>query len=141
MGSAEIIRISQAVVERLLEEARRAGLVECCGLLAGCGDVSTKIFPTTNELSSPVAYEIPPRELFAIFKQIRAEGLQLLGIYHSHPTGDNAPSERDIERAYYPDAAYFIISLTAPPERQVRAFRIEQGKVREVEVAVEKRET
>lgn len=126
------------MVGRLLEEARRAGRDECCGLLAGRDDLITEIFPATNELASPVAYEIPPRELFTLFKRIRAEGLQLLGIYHSHPSSDNSPSTRDIERAYYPDAAYFIISLSVPPERQVRAFRIEQGKVRELEVVIEK---
>ncbi len=43
-------------------------------------------------------------------REIRAAGLELLGIYHSHPTGENKPSARDIERAYYPEAAYFIVS-------------------------------
>ena len=43
-------------------------------------------------------------------REIRAAKLELLGIYHSHPNGKNEPSARDIELAYYPDTAYFILS-------------------------------
>ena len=40
-------------------------------------------------------------------REMRAAGLELLGIYHSHPNGENEPSPRDVELAYYPEAAYF----------------------------------
>src|SRR5438445_6891443 len=80
------------------------------------------------------AYEIAPEDLFRLFKQMRAAGLEHLGIYHSHPVGDNAPSPADIERAFYPDAAYLIVSSGAKPVRAVRAFRIREGLVEELEV-------
>ena len=121
----------------MLEETRRAGETECCGMAAGRGNRLTHIFPAKNALASSTAYEIPPPELFAIFRRIRDNGLDLIAIYHSHPTGDNAPSARDIERAYYPEAVYLIHSLAAPPARQVRAFRIATHEVREIEVVVE----
>ena len=64
-----------------------------------------------NVASDPATqYEIAPAELFQMMREIRGAGLQLLGIYHSHPHGANEPSRTDVERAYYPDAAYFIIS-------------------------------
>lgn len=125
------------MLDALLEEARRAGQTECCGLAAGRGDRLTQIFPATNELASPVAFEIPPRELFEIFRTLRSEGLDRIAIYHSHPAGANVPSARDIERAYYPEAVYLIISLAAPPSRQARAFRIVPPDVREMEIVVE----
>jgi proteasome lid subunit RPN8/RPN11 len=65
---------------------------------------------------------------------MRAAGLEHLGIYHSHPLGDNAPSPADIERAFYPDVAYLIVSLDAEPARAIRAFRIRRGLVGELEV-------
>jgi proteasome lid subunit RPN8/RPN11 len=49
--------------------------------------------------------------------EIRAARLELLGIYHSHPEGENKPSPTDIARAFYPDAAYFIISVRGFAER------------------------
>lgn len=68
---------------------------------------------------------------------MRAAGLDLLGIYHSHPNGKNEPSLRDIELAYYPDAVYFIISPLPGSRRPVRAFSIRDGRVAELEVRVE----
>ena len=72
-------------------------------------------------------YEIAPEELFRLMREIRAAGLEFLGIYHSHPNGKNEPSPRDIERAYYPEAAYFILSPLPDTVRPVRAFRFAMG--------------
>lgn len=121
--------------EALLAEARCALPNECCGLLGGGAGEVARIFPATNELASPTAFEIPPRELFEILRRLRADHLELVGIYHSHPTGENAPSARDRERAYYPEAAYVIVS-PAQVAQPVRAFTIEGESVRELEVVV-----
>jgi [CysO sulfur-carrier protein]-S-L-cysteine hydrolase len=96
--------------------------------------VISVVLPARNYRGSGTAYEIDPAELFALFRRMRAEGLDHLGIYHSHPRGDNAPSPRDKERAFYPEAAYFIISPLAGAPRPVRAFRIAEGAVRELSI-------
>jgi proteasome lid subunit RPN8/RPN11 len=127
------VRVRAAILARMLEEARRHRSEECCGLLAGADGVITDILPARNQLASATAYEIAPDELFRLFKQIRAARLEHLGIYHSHPTGENSPSPRDIERAFYPDVAYFIVS---PDEAKpgVRAFQIREGVMTEIEI-------
>jgi proteasome lid subunit RPN8/RPN11 len=94
----------------------------------------TAIFPAGNLQGSASEYEIAPEELFRFFRQMRAAGLEHLGIYHSHPAGENLPSTRDIERAYYPDVAYFIVSPRADARQPVRAFSIRDGVVAELEV-------
>lgn len=132
------INIRREILTALLEQARREPLKECCGLLAGREGVITRAFPAANVArGATTAYEITPEELFRLMRAIRAEGLELLGIYHSHPAGDNQPSVRDIERAYYPDAAYFIISPRADAARPVRAFSIRDGSVIELDIQVE----
>lgn len=128
----EIVLVRASLPDELLAEARRVPELECCGLLAGRDDVITAVLPARNLLASATAYEIDPAELFALFRRIRSEGLEHLGIYHSHPRGDNAPSPRDVERAFYPQAAYFILLPLADAVRSVRAFRIVQGRVREL---------
>jgi proteasome lid subunit RPN8/RPN11 len=60
----------------------------------------------------------------------------LTGIYHSHPNGRNEPSPRDIERAYYPDAAHFILSPQPDAAQPVRAFFIRGAKAEELEVQI-----
>jgi [CysO sulfur-carrier protein]-S-L-cysteine hydrolase len=121
----------------MLDHARREPLVECCGMLAGRDGVITRAYPAVNAARNPATeYEIAPKELFHLTREIRAAGLQLLGIYHSHPNGKNEPSARDIEQAYYPDVAYFIISPLTETERPVRAFSIREGRAAELEIRV-----
>jgi [CysO sulfur-carrier protein]-S-L-cysteine hydrolase len=127
-------RIMRGVLQKLLAAARRDPSHECCGLLAGRAGEITTIFAAQNSLSSSKAYEIAPRELFSIFRKIRAENLELLGIYHSHPETKNTPSAKDIAYAYYPDALYFIISPKPDAPKPIRAFRIRDGNVTELSI-------
>jgi proteasome lid subunit RPN8/RPN11 len=129
-----VVRVRAEVLERMAEEARRNPGVECCGLLGGHDGLISAIFPARNALASAMAFEIAPEELFHLFREIRATGLELLGIYHSHPAGGNAPSARDIERAYYPEAAFFIVSLQPDGPQRIRAFSIRDGSASELTI-------
>ena len=134
MAGAESIRIRADVMQKMLQHARSESRVECCGLLAGRDGLITHVFPATNSLASPTAYEIAPRELFQLFRTLRETGLTHLGQYHSHLASENYPSPTDIEQAGYPDQAYFIVSLLAAVPKPVRAFSICDGVVREFNV-------
>jgi proteasome lid subunit RPN8/RPN11 len=132
----EFVRIVRSVLEEISAQAARTPEMECCGLLGGVDGVITRIYPVENALASPTAYEIAPKDLFRIMRQMRADGVQLMGIYHSHPTGDNSPSPTDIARAFYPDAIYFIASPScASAANAIRAFRIRGGIVTELRIA------
>ena len=112
---------------------------EACGLLSG--QIEARIYrvaaviPTTNELHSPVRYRIDPHEQIAAFNRIDAQGLELVGIYHSHPAGPPGPSPTDIAEAYYPEAVYLIWSSPAG-DWQCTAFLIQDGQVTPVEISV-----
>jgi proteasome lid subunit RPN8/RPN11 len=129
-----VIQVRAGIMEEMLRHAQSEPDAEICGLLAGRNQLITAAFPAKNALASAKAYEIAPQELFYIFRRMRSEGLDHLGIYHSHPAGENAPSPRDIEQAYYPDQAYFIISPEAAAPRPVRAFSIRDGRIEELEI-------
>jgi len=126
------VRIRKQIVERMAEEARRVPTQECCGLLAGRSHVITEIFPATNALATATEFEIAPAELFRIFRAMREAGLEHMGIYHSHPRGPAVPSPRDVERAFYPEAAYFVLSPAG-----VRAFVIREEKAEELGIRIE----
>jgi proteasome lid subunit RPN8/RPN11 len=136
VGVEHTVRITRTAFEELLAHARRDPSLECCGLLAGKGGVITRVLSAVNVLSSATAYEIAPAELFKLFHQMRATDLNHLGIYHSHPRGDNAPSPRDIAHAYYPGVAYLIVSPAADAPEAVRAFAIGEGKPAELRIEV-----
>jgi len=128
------IRVCVEILNEMLGHARSEPGMECCGLLAGRDGIVTVIFPAKNALASETAYEIAPHELFRLFRRMRAESLEYLGIYHSHPSSKNVPSARDIRQAYYSDQAYFIVSPRADEPKPVRAFSIRDGSVREIEI-------
>ncbi len=132
----DLVRIERGVFDRLLADARANPNIECCGLLAGREEVISAILPAKNTLQSPKAYEIAPQELFELFRRIRSAGLEHLGIYHSHPNGENDPSPLDIERSFYPDTAYLIISMRPAVSRPIRAFRIVEGQTRELSLRI-----
>jgi [CysO sulfur-carrier protein]-S-L-cysteine hydrolase len=136
VGMSRVVRITRGVWNALLIQARLDPGLECCGLLAGRGGAITTLLPARNALASATAFDIAPAELFALFQRMRQQGLDHLGIYHSHPAGENAPSQRDIAAAYYPEAAYFVVSPAPEAARPVRAFSIRDGHAEEMEIEV-----
>jgi len=132
---------SLAIPANLLSRLTRVALAnpkeECCGLLAGRDGIIAEVFAARNVARDRAkGYEIAPEDLFRLMREIRGAGLDLLGIYHSHPNGENKPSPRDIERAYYPDAAYFIISPRPDAAQPVRAFSIRDGRATELAIEI-----
>jgi len=115
--------MTRAVYDGLLEEARRAYPHECCGLLAGSSACATRLLPLSNALRSPTRYEADPRDLIAAFRTIRQEQLELLAIYHSHPSTPAEPSRTDLAWNYYGPLPHLIVSLACEPP-EVRAFRL-----------------
>ena len=132
-GSIKILAVALREVALACSDSSH----ECCGLLAGRSGVISKAFKAANAAINPAtSYEIALPELFQLMREIRAPGLEMLGIYHSHPNGKNEPSPRDIAWAYYPDMAYFIISPLPEAPRPVRAFSIRDGGVTELEIQI-----
>jgi proteasome lid subunit RPN8/RPN11 len=129
-------RLGAGIQTAMLEHARRDTPHECCGLLAGHDAAALAIFPAVNALLSPTSYEIAPEELFRLLREIRRTGFDLTGIYHSHPRGDNYPSATDIERAYYPQAAYLILDPRDFAPAAIRAFHIRDGRVTELALEI-----
>lgn len=124
------LRIPRQILDALLIDARTHAPNESCGLLSGRNSKITNFHPTQNASPTPnTNYEIAPQELFRILREIRKQNLELVAIYHSHPATENTPSPTDVARAYYPEAAYIIVS----PQSQtpIRAFQIRDGQFTE----------
>ena len=109
---------------------------EDCGLLAGRQGTATRFIPIANRLASATEYDMDPTALIGALRSLREDGESLLAIFHSHPRGPAVPSPRDIERAYYPEAAHIIVSLEFPENPVARGFRIVDGEAIEIELRV-----
>ena len=64
----------------------------------------------TYEDSRSNRYLISPKDLLEAEKLARQSGLEVIGVYHSHPDHPACPSEFDLERAFawY---SYVIVSV------------------------------
>tara|TARA_B100001179_G_C18588970_1_gene403717 strand:- start:1000 stop:1758 length:759 start_codon:yes stop_codon:yes gene_type:complete len=111
--------ISEEALEAIVSHTARTHPHECCGLLLGAQGRITHAQPAANVHPEPSRhFEIDPAALIAAHKAERAGGPQLVGYYHSHPTGDAAPSATDRESAAHDGKVWAIIAGEA-----VRFFR------------------
>lgn len=92
--------VTSGVIATLVGESARALPQEACGLLLGQAGRIEQAVPAANLATDPERqFEIDPAALFAAHRAARAGGAQLVGYYHSHPTGVVQPSPCDRARA------------------------------------------
>ncbi|HXF84716.1 MAG TPA: M67 family metallopeptidase [Anaerolineales bacterium] len=124
--------------EHLLEMIRyvRAHApLEACGLLAGRETRVEKVIEIRNQAQSPVRFVMDPYEQLKAFEWIESNGMELLGIFHSHPAGPETVSVTDIAEAAY-EVVYVILSRSEE-EWKARGFWIENGAASEIPLIVE----
>jgi proteasome lid subunit RPN8/RPN11 len=128
------VSLVPSILDEIVMHSKSVYPQEGCGLLAGRDGTVTRFIPAPNVLMSKTAYEIDPAFLVSAFRRMRETGEELVGIFHSHPDGPAEPSQSDLNRAFYPQAAHVIVSLSDPKCPLVRAFRIIDGSAFEIEL-------
>ncbi|MDR1996871.1 MAG: M67 family metallopeptidase [Candidatus Margulisbacteria bacterium] len=130
-----MLKITKEVVQQIHAHGLREQPLEACGYLAGKEELISRYYPMTNVDKSPEHFTLDPQEQFQIVKTIRQDNLSLLAVCHTHPASPARPSPEDIRLAYDPQILYVIVSLQSP-EPVLRAFRIQQGAVKEESLSV-----
>ena len=108
--------------------------LEACGLLAGTDNRVEKVIEVRNQAQSPVRFVMDPYEQLKAFDWIESNGLDLLGIFHSHPAGPETASTTDIAEAAY--EVVHVIWSRIEDRWQVRGFWIENGEAIEVTLRI-----
>jgi len=104
--------------------------LEACGLLAGRSDRVEKVLIVWNQAQSPARFVMEPYEQLKALDWIDSNGLDLLGIFHSHPAGPETASVTDIAEATY--EVVHVICSRADNKWKMRGFWVENGKAMEV---------
>jgi proteasome lid subunit RPN8/RPN11 len=135
--------LTTAQLEQLVAQARADAPNETCGLVGGRDERALQIYPLKNVDENPrIRYLADPLELLHAIRDVEeAHDWQVLAIYHSHPASPAYPSATDVERAFYPDALYILISLMHPEMVDVRGYKIQEAKITEVTLDVEEEAT
>lgn len=104
---------------------------EGCGFLFGNeknGRVITKMVPALNSKTGDQRrrFEISPLEYMKAERLALAEGLTLLGVYHSHPNHPAIPSEHDRVQAM-PFFSYLILSIQKGTFDKATSWRLKDN--------------
>jgi proteasome lid subunit RPN8/RPN11 len=111
-----MIRIESEAWGAMVTHARQAYPNECCGAMLGSADDSQKAvrvaMPLENAFEGAQAtrYELRPEDLLAADQAARERGMDLIGIYHSHPDCDAYFSKTDLQNSC-PWYSFVVLSI------------------------------
>ena len=111
-----MIRINSGAWETMVAHAQATFPDECCGVMVGKIDGDSKLVTNATGLENAYKgkqedrYEIRPEDLLAADKNARAQGLDLIGIFHSHPDCDAYFSKTDLENSC-PWYSFVVLSI------------------------------
>jgi proteasome lid subunit RPN8/RPN11 len=89
---------------------------EACGLIGGALEggrkVAVQLVPLTNQRPDAARnrYLIDPESFRRAERQLERDGLEVIGVYHSHPDHPATPSAFDREHAW-PWLSYVIVAV------------------------------
>jgi [CysO sulfur-carrier protein]-S-L-cysteine hydrolase len=128
------LSISKKQWQEMLDHVARHVPLEACGLLAGKNDRVQEVIFVRNQAQSAKRFVMDPYEQLKAFDWIEANSLDLLGIFHSHPTGPETASPTDITEAAY-EVVYLIWSLSKETWK-LHGFWIDNGRAVEVSILI-----
>ncbi len=124
-----MIRIPAPALAEIRAHCARARPEEACGLLLGAGGEVARVEPAENVAEDRRRrFEVDPRLLLRLHRELRASPLAVLGVYHSHPEGRPEPSPTDLAKALDPELIWLIVGA----DGAARAWRIADGRAREI---------
>ena len=128
------LSLSQTHLQEMIAHVDAQLPLEACGLLAGKGSSVESVLVVENQAQSPVRFVMDPIGQLQAFEWIESNGLDLLAIFHSHPTGPETVSPTDIEDSAY--AVVNVILARVDGGWRTRGFWIEDGGFEEVSLEI-----
>jgi len=133
-----ILQLQRRHVNLLKQEAKKVHPVEACAMLFGKLSQNEaaveKVEVAPNELQSTVRFEIDPVKVAAAFTEADEEGLDFIGLFHSHPA-PVSPSPIDLKyMKLWGDALWLILSST---DGNLAAYQLSDGTVKEATIRIE----
>jgi proteasome lid subunit RPN8/RPN11 len=129
LAAADLAALNRAAEESFPEEA--------CALLEGTRAASV-VRVARVHLAANVAedrrraFEVDPRTLLRLHRELRGSERDIVGVWHSHPDGGAEPSRTDFARAYDPALAWVITGVSKAGTGPARAWRVDAASFTEI---------
>lgn len=132
-----ILQLTQHHLDLLREESQKTYPVEACALLFGDltseGAVIRKVMVAPNKLVSSERFEIAPETAVEAITEAEDEGLDFIGLFHSHPA-PSVPSTIDLKSMkLWGGAIWLILSST---DNNFAAYRMKNSEPTEMTIIV-----
>ncbi len=90
-----------------------------------------KVVVAPNKLQSLTRFEIDPETIFRAFNEAEHRGLDLIGLFHSHPA-PATPSSIDLKHMkFWGDIVWLVLSST---NGELSAYVMKNGSVKEIPI-------
>ena len=107
-----MIRIEKPAWDTMVSHAEKTFPKECCGVMLGSAGVVKEAVPLPNAYTGPQEdfFVMDPHDLNRVDAQARNNGLEIVGIFHSHPDCDAYFSKTDLENSC-PWYSFVVLSV------------------------------
>ncbi len=146
------LEIESAQIKMMFDRAEAFYPEECCGILVGKIIGNSKIvveaIATMNAWDEAFAndfktnedrdrtnhsrYIISPQAIFQAQKSARAQQLEIIGFFHSHPDAPAIPSECDRELAWEV-YSYPIVSVIQGKVQEIKSWVLDDDRIFQLE--------
>lgn len=122
-----MLRLDPAVERRLRDRARSGRPAEVCGVLGGTYGPAVSVGEAARAVPNVAGrprtrYRLDPEAQLQAMDDLREQGLEVVGFYHSHPEGPADPSPRDAAMATWENYSYVIV-VREDDQWRVRSWR------------------
>jgi proteasome lid subunit RPN8/RPN11 len=137
MGGRVTLLLGRTLLERIQEHGEQAYPEEGAGFLLGMDNTDGGARTVMGIVSLQNAreagsrgnrYLITPEDYLSAELQAEEQGLELIGVYHSHPDHPDLPSDFDREWAQ-PQFSYLITRVFAGTAEGSRAWKLSDDRV------------
>ena len=130
-----MIALTQDQRAAIAAHAIEAHPEECCGLMLGTvgtdGHKTVRaLLPILNAREAEARHNrflIGPMEMLKGEREARSRGLDVVGIYHSHPDCPAVPSQFDLDHAW-PVYSYVIVTSHASDTGDLRSWQLRDDR-------------
>lgn len=141
--AAVSLSVSKQLMSEVHAHGERSYPEEAAGLLLGISNGPDRqvrrVLPLANQLSPDQRgrrYLIEPMDMLEAERLADELGLQIIGVYHSHPDHPPQPSNFDLDMAV-PWYFYLITSVRDGQAEDSRAWKLENDHSRMTELSME----
>lgn len=125
------LHLTPAAREQIITHAEAGYPNEVCGILLGSGsdDLRTisQAFAIENAFEAGEQYHrflITPEDMFRAERLARQRGLEVFGVYHTHPDEEARPSTYDRDHAAWTSWNYIVVSVEHGQATSLRAWKL-----------------